>query len=605
MDTKPPSFLRTYVLPALFLFALPAFAYWFSGHATAKYDDLSREAALSGIASDKAMSETERAEARAFYENVPLSRICAEAPEEELSEGTRDACSSYGQFRIARLTAAGSLALGALSVVFVLLCAALSFANRTLQYASFVAGWNFLRLTSALQTIAQGALAVWLSYWMTVIWFERYVPKLILIVGVVAAVAMFLVVKAIFQGKHEPLFVEGELVSESAAPELWGRVRALCERMGTSPPDHIVGGIDDNFFVTEGEVRLDNQVYRGRTLFVSLSLLRTLDRAEADAILAHEMAHFSGGDTAFSRKLVPRLNHYLRYLEALKSGGISIPVYFFMLFYWALFQLSLGKSRREREFRADALAAEQTAPEHIAHSLVKVAAYSSYRGRVESQLFEHDKKLEEVGIVGRVLGGFSSYVASEHLVQDLEESSFPHPFDSHPTLEARLEAVGVRLDPAARRALLETPATSTWLSAIGGGEAIEARLWNAYEARFAAAHEQSLAYRYAPSGEEEKRIVVKYFPPVEIHGGKNGPLTIDYTGLRFFGNDEFLGFDEIAGCSVEDAMFKKHLKIQKKPGLEPKKLSICLSDLQYDSDAFLELFNRYYGRHQYAANQRT
>ena len=54
-----------------------------------------------------------------------------------------------------------------------------------------------------------------------------------------------------------------------------------------------------------GSIELDEVRYTGRTLYVSLSLLRVLEQDEADAVLAHELAHFHGGHTAVSASLVP------------------------------------------------------------------------------------------------------------------------------------------------------------------------------------------------------------------------------------------------------------------------------------------------------------
>ena len=182
------------------------------------------------------------------------------------------------------------------------------------------------------------------------------------------------------------LEVEGELLTRAASPALWARVDGLCRKLGTRPCDNIIGGIDDNFFVTEHPVQLGDRVLRGRTLFVSLSLLKRLAKPEADAILAHEAAHFSGGDTEYSKKTSPMLARFQNYLQALHEGGLSRPVFSFMLLYWSLLQLGLSRSSREREFRADKLAAEATSPASMANALCKVAAYSSYRGRVEASL---------------------------------------------------------------------------------------------------------------------------------------------------------------------------------------------------------------------------
>ncbi len=56
---------------------------------------------------------------------------------------------------------------------------------------------------------------------------------------------------------------------------------------------------------------------------------------------------------------------------------------------------------------------------------------------------------------------------------------------------------------------------ATWAQQILTADAIEQRLWGAYEQAFAADHERSLAYRYEPANDEERALVLPYFPPVQ------------------------------------------------------------------------------------------
>jgi hypothetical protein len=58
-----------------------------------------------------------------------------------------------------------------------------------------------------------------------------------------------------------------------------------------------------------------------------------------------------------------------------------------------------------------------------------------------------------------------------------------------------------------------------------------------YEQRFAAAHEQSLAYRYEPANDEEREIVLRYFPPVSFDLGNDKRIDIRYEGLHATADD--------------------------------------------------------------------
>ncbi|ATB29985.1 M48 family metallopeptidase [Melittangium boletus] len=596
-----PGFLRVYALPALWIFALPLFGWWFAGHATDRFDRDVLTSIEGQISRNAKLGEEERQEALEFFRAVPASVACLD-PAEELSgfrNSLGEACSDVRQFDWMRLLSLASVLVGIVSAVLALLCALAAFVSRPLQYGGFVVGWNVLRVTGALQALAQGALAVWLSYWMTAVWFERYYPKLIVIVGVLAAFALFQVVKAIFRRPAMDFEVEAEVLEEAHAPELWAHVRRICERMGTQPPDHILAGIDTNFFVTESEVRVGERTLTGRTLYVSLSLLRLLERSEADAVLAHEMGHLLGGDTGHGKRLAPMLARFAQYLQALREGILTLPIFHFMLAYRGLFELSLGRSRRASELAADRLAAGITSGRDIARSLVKVGAYSSFRERVESRLFEGNEQHQDVAIAQRVALGFAEYAGSEAVHGDLHGSVTPHPFDSHPPLAARLENVGEVLEPDDVVRVLLAPTSASWVSAILEAEAIEARLWGAYEARFAEAHDLVLAYRYVPSTEEERRHVEKHFPPLSFEGKKAGlEVRLDFAQVSCTEWEEPVSLAQVKSASTEERMFKKYLDLQlKDAGLFKGKRSICLSKLQ-DGDGMLRAFGQYFGRHK-------
>src|SRR4029078_10362826 len=169
---------------------------------------------------DQSIDAQERAATLAFYEATPPSRLCAEGAArhpEMKPEFFANVCGDYRQIRWIRTASAWSGALGVLSIMVMGVCAALAFASRGMQYASFVAGWNFLRVASAIQVIAQGFIAVMLSFWGTVVLTESYYVKLIGVVALLALVAAFRVIVAIFAKPDDSLSVEGELLTRAAS----------------------------------------------------------------------------------------------------------------------------------------------------------------------------------------------------------------------------------------------------------------------------------------------------------------------------------------------------------------------------------------------------
>jgi len=597
-------FLRAYVIPALLLFAIPLVGIGFVRYANRTWDQEFLSAGEQSIARNPNES-AERTKVLQYLRENPPSVLCAEgaAKHPEMTDGFfTDVCSDYRQFGWIRRASVWSAGVGIVSLVVMLACAALAFASRELQYASFVAGWNILRVTSAFQVIAQGFIAVMLSFWGTVVLTEHYYVKLIAVVALLALVAAFRVIMAIFAKPDDTLDVEGEVLARAASPALWTRVDGLCRKLGTRPCDNIVGGIDDNFFVTEHPVTVSGRVLRGRTLFVSLSLLKRLEKSEADAILAHEAAHFSGGDTAYSKKTSPMLARFRMYLAALYQGGLSRPVFSFMLLYWSLLQLAFSRSSREREFRADTLAADATSPASMANALCKVAAYSSYRARVEAGLFARDTGHQQLDIASNVAAGFLEYARGSHLVSDLQRQSFPHPFDSHPALGARMAAVGVRTGNTGVANVVMAAPAETWFAEIGDAERIESTLWKAYEARFQAAHEESLAYRYLPSTPEERAHVERYFPAIQM-GPKSGEVTLamDCEQIHYTAWPAPVAWSAITDIKAEDRTFGgQQLVVKVHTPQGETKLKIPLRKAAATEGEALQRIGAYYGRYRAA-----
>ena len=586
--------LRSYVLPLLWLFAIPALAAWFFQHAAARYDRpyLQRVDALQ-------LEGKLNADAAAGWRANPPSTICASGDARFAKLLAKLPCSSYAQFRWGQRLAWGGLALGLIGVLLVGLLVGLSLVSQRSLYLSFRAGWVLLRIISAFEVVSQGVLLVGLSYWVTAIWFSIYVPKLILMVAVLALFAVGLLLKATFQRlARAERSIAGAVISRSAAPELWEHIDSICVALGTAPPDSLVVGIDASCFVTEHPLTHEGRELSGRTLYLSLPLLRALERDEASAVLAHEMAHFSGEDTLYGKKLSPQLERFVRYLGALHEGGVSMPVFYFMLAYWTLFQLSLSHIGRQRELRADRIAAEHSSPEAFGRALLKISAYCSFQSKVEAGVFEDKSLSPDLRLAEKVAQGFAHYAASPELdaLFEGDPKDFGHPFDEHPPLSRRLAAVGFSSAVESyRQTVAEEPHTS-WAQVIREGDRLEARLWQERENAFESAHQQMMAYHLAPASREEQAIVEERFPAKTFPRKKAGAAAVlSFDGVHSPEDGLALKFGQIASVKLEEAMMKKYLSFKLRDGSKER---LCLSRLEVSADGpFLAHFERYYGRH--------
>lgn len=599
-------FLKSYVFPALFVLLVPGVGIWFAGHATRWLDRDVQANILSSIQKDATASTEDKETFSAFYRATPASTICrGGTPQlDDLRTALADVCSADRQFDWIRRISWASIGVGLFAFLFASGCVGMSLLSQRSLFTGFLAGWHVLRIAALLQAVGQGIVLVMLSYWMTVVWFDQYVPKLILLTGLGAVALLWLIIKAIFTRVDLTPSLEGVVLRPATAPRFWAHIQEMCRKLATAPPRHIVAGVDDNFFVTENPLTVSGVQLEGRTLYISFSLLKVLEKSEADAILAHEMAHFSGDDTYYTLKMSPMLARYGQYLSALYQGGIlSRPLFHFMLLFWTLFQLSINRMSRQREFRADAIAADATTPSDMGRALLKSMAYSNYRSRIEQELFTENVKQENVGIAGRVAAGFASYATSSSLLGDLSGNRFPHPFDSHPSLDARLASVRAPLVPSHYARLLTAPVHTSWLTDIDGAEDLEKQMWKTYEDRFAAAHEETLAWRYAPSTDEERQLVEKYFPPAKVSTrSADATLEVDFVGVRFSEWHDTVAYGDIRECGIRESFGRKFLTLKLVNGA--KDVEIPLHRFA-DVDEVVALFERYNARHSYMTQQRA
>ena len=542
-------FLTTFVLPALLIFLVPVLSYFFFWHAQSRFDARLRESILTQIRADRNLSQEQRAQAIEFFTEMPVSRLLE--IEQFAASLPSDTRFYYATFHWMIVLSAASILVGVGVFLLTGLCVVLSLASPFVQYLSLSVGWHVLRIYGALQTIVQGILLVALSFWVTALWFNAYSVKLILVTGVLALVAVGLVIAAIFRRIKDDFVVVGQAIEKDEGGPIWIELRRICGLVGTELPDQLIAGIDDNFFVTEQPVTVGDKTYRGRTLFVSLSLLKQLQGGEADAVLAHEMAHFSGQDTMYSQKISPLLNRYSHYLQALHKGGVTLPIYYFMLCFRALYQLSLGKFSRHREFRADRIAVATTSVRDVAGALLRTVAYSTYRTSVERDLFKQEQALETANVSERIEQGFHQYATRFVSGPDIGNLAPAHPFDSHPPLAQRLQAIGMHLESEEVQSLLATPGDGRWYQYIPAAEQLEKEQWQQFEEGFRQYHEQSLPFRFLPETDEELAIVVKWFPPITFES-KQGTLALDHEKMAFDKWPAPIRYAELTNLTLKD-----------------------------------------------------
>lgn len=590
----------------LALFLIPTITFFLAHHFRQSTDASYQREILADIAESAPTASAESTALQARIRATPPSAVCFDETAENAAyrEATCARYSPLWQFVVVDRIALWTLVASGLLVVIVLGLGALAFARREVQSLSFALGWRLLSVFAAAEVLFQGAFVVWLSFWITAFFLEMYAVKLIFIAGVLALVAIATMVVAIFRRPDEQNAVAGELVSEAAAPALWLRIRELAQSRGTAPPRQIVAGIDANFFVTEHPLMVSGHGVDGRTLYVSLPLLRVLDQQEADAVLAHELEHFAGGDTRNSATLGPLLAHFDLYRLHMHGMALTKVVAYLLDFYRVIFEIAMMRSSREREFAADRAAAQATSLQAVVHALIKISAYAAYQNKVQGSLFAEDRRHDgPLDITRRIAAGLQEFGRSDEFVGVLRAGEVPHPFDSHPPLSERMRNVGHVVDEARFADIVCRHPEATWVDAVNDAADIEARLWRAYENDFSQMHEESLAYRYLPETDEETALVLRYFPPVRFALKQGRHIEVNHEGIAHPETGALIRWAHVAGLRFEEPAFRANRLVVKHPEkgmLGAKSTSLAIAIARDERDRLGEALDRYWTRHQAA-----
>jgi len=540
-----------------------------------------------------------------FLQQNPPSSVCG-AVADDLLTYKNAVCapgSELSQFFMMGKLAGWTLLAGCFVLLMIVLLSALAFKNRRSQYLSLTLARPFLMLAGSLEVIVQGAMLVWLSFWGTAFFTQTYYPKLVIIVGLMVLAGIYYIIKGIFKKLPPEENIEGEVVSREAAPVLWSRIDALAAKVGTTPPDHVIAGIDTNFYVTEAPLRVNDQLLKGRKLYVSIPLLRQLTLAQADGVMVHELTHLHEGDTASGALLGPKLHRFDLYTALMSENVATLIVYYPLHLYRMLFELAWQRNSREREFVADSNASALISPAAIIESLIKISAYASYRYEVERTLFENNALHEsELGISNAIAAGLPAHVHSADFISAMREQNVPHPFDSHPPLTERMRNVGFAVEESAFASIAAERPTESWVDLIPVADNIEQQLWQKYEHEFSSNHEESLAWRYLPTGEAETALVLKYFPNVPFTLKDGSQIEITWQGIVLPKTTELLEWDNVKNINVLRNFGRDTLHIQHvQPNAHGKKRSkIPLPGLKKEIDRFRQVLFWYWQRHQAA-----
>ncbi|WP_274369805.1 M48 family metallopeptidase [Morganella morganii] len=256
---------------------------------------------------------------------------------------------------------------------------------------------------------------------------------------------LFKLRKSFTMFRSEPSDVAGHAVSREEAPGLWQWVDEIAAKVGTTPPDHIIAGMMECFYVTSHRIMLnENQLIEGKTLYFPLLYSALLNREEASAVIGHELGHFTGEDTTYSLNFAPiyaGMSHSISLVanevEDYYSKVIMSPSVYLGIFFLEQFDFAVSHWSRIRELEADNAGASVSSPAAVASSLLRISAVSEVISETLGELYEGTLKTDDLLPV--VMARLRERGVPE-AGQFLNEAT-SHPSDSHPQTRARIEAL--------------------------------------------------------------------------------------------------------------------------------------------------------------------
>ncbi|MDQ1068711.1 M48 family metallopeptidase [Streptomyces canus] len=340
----------------------------------------------------------------------------------------------------------------------------------------------------------------------------------------------------------------GLVLTPDAQPRLWQRVREVAAQVGTPAPMELLLVPEVTAFV--------RQSGGPRRLYIGAPLLLGLAEGELDAVLAHEMGHYAGGDVRLAALVWAARERLQRTLIALRerdarqqqrdAGKSPGPDHYLAKVFTTYAHLCLRATQsvsRRQELAADRVAARIAGRGHMTAALRRLPALEA----------AHDVYLTHYALMGHAEGfappagevhaGFSRFLADDarrHQLAEVERDPSPEPtspYDSHPPIVERiavLEALGgaaghgdmVRR-PAAVALLCEPARVFAELE-----EAVPLVPAHSGTLRRVAWHELPLYVRHAAHGRAAQPLREAVRRVADPHGRPEWQLLLDLLDLR-------------------------------------------------------------------------
>jgi heat shock protein HtpX len=272
----------------------------------------------------------------------------------------------------------------------------------------------------------------------------------------------------------------GLLLDRATQPRLFAELEHIAASLNESMPTEVYLIGDVNAWVADrgGFVGFGSR----RVMGLGLPLLSTLTISQFRAVLAHEFAHYYGGDTSLGPWVYKTQAAIVRIFQNIGSLGklariavlglMYLVVATLMKWYFQLFLRAINLASRRREFRADELACMIAGRQPLIEGLRAIhgaaLAWPMYWKTELSPVLSN-------GALPGIAEGFARFVAVPGILEEIQKGvaryireAKSNPYDSHPPLRDRIYAAQkiprnllpsnlVREDTHPARTLLDHP----------------------------------------------------------------------------------------------------------------------------------------------------
>ncbi|MCG2711554.1 MAG: M48 family metalloprotease [Elusimicrobia bacterium] len=379
-----------------------------------------------------------------FALNPSILELCSRGEYPELKNSC-ELAKRMGVINFWSITAA-KISIGLLLIIFV--CGFISNYGRLALLLTFRPLLIVSKIVLAFLTVINGILLAVSVYYAEMLLIHRVHLVVVVSIALGGIVAAYSIFATLFSSNRASTRVFGEELSKEKYKNIWELVQEISEKMNAHIPDHIIAGIEPNFYVTQADVKMLDKKFSGRTMYISIPMLKFFSRDEFSSIIAHELAHYKGLDTQYSLHFYPIYKGLQDGGQALEmSGGAfraaAIPAVMLFNYLYNSFAEAENKISRNRELAADAESVKMFGAHTFAKALLKTHAFSEPWSSIMAMNLSLIKEGKCFKNISKTYSETIKNIDLPELIKNIGASDVAHPTDSHPAFPERLKAIGL------------------------------------------------------------------------------------------------------------------------------------------------------------------